>query len=273
MSHHPKPEQQWMAQERSEILQQLEDWLETPMMILGFGWFALFIVELFWGLNPFLEVVGITIWIAFILDFALKLVLAPHKISYLKRNWLTAFSLFLPALRTFRIFTVLRLFRSVRAARGLQLLRVLTRTNRGMRSLSVSFGRRGFGYVAALSTIMTLVGAAGIYAFERDVPESGIDGYGTALWWSAMLMTTMGSDYFPKTPEGRILCFLLSLYAFAVFGYVTATISTFFIGRDADDDQAEIAGEKSIRSLHAEIAALRSDIQALAHPNNEQEIQ
>lgn len=38
--------------ERSEVLQQLEDWLETPMLVLGFAWLGLFIVELVWGLNP-----------------------------------------------------------------------------------------------------------------------------------------------------------------------------------------------------------------------------
>ncbi|WP_435027744.1 hypothetical protein [Nostoc sp. CALU 1950] len=41
--------------ERSEVLQQLEDWLETPMLVLGFAWLGLFIVELVWGLNPLLE--------------------------------------------------------------------------------------------------------------------------------------------------------------------------------------------------------------------------
>ncbi len=44
----------------------------------------------------------------------------------------------------------------------------------------------------------------------------------------------MGSDYWPRTPEGRILCLLLALYAFAVFGYVTATLASYFIGRDAE---------------------------------------
>ncbi|HTL88466.1 MAG TPA: ion transporter [Leptolyngbya sp.] len=266
------PEQQFV-QERSEILQQLEDWLETPMIVLGFAWFALLIVELIWGLNSFLEGIGITIWIIFVLDFGLKFVLAPRKFNYLRRNWLTAFSLFLPALRIFRIFRVLRLLRGVRAVRGLQLLQVLTRTNRGMRALSVSFNRRGFGYVMALTAIMTLIGATGIYTFERDAPGGGIDSYSEALWWTAMLMTTMGSEYFPKTPEGRILCLLLSLYAFAVFGYVTATLSTFFIGRDADDGEAEIAGEKSIQSLQAEVTALRSEIQVLIRQNHDREVQ
>ena len=90
--------------------------------------------------------------------------------------------------------------------------------------------------------IVALLGAAGMYAFENEVPvESGLHNYGTALWWTAMLITTMGSEYWPKTPEGRVLCFFLALYASAVFGYLTATLATFFISRDADDDEAEIA--------------------------------
>jgi voltage-gated potassium channel len=75
-----------------------------------------------------------------------------------------------------------------------------------------------------------------------------------------MLMTTMGSEYWPRTGEGRILCFLLSLYAFGVFGYVTATIATFFIGRDAESSEAELAGSEQINRLTAEISHLRSEL-------------
>lgn len=138
-----------------------------------------------------------------------------------------------------------------------------------MRALAASVRRRGFGYVVALTAIVTLVGAAGIYAFESNIPTSGITDYGSALWWTAMVITTMGSDYFPKSPEGRILCLLLALYAFAVFGYVTATLATFFVGRDAEDPQAEVAGTKSIEALQVEIAALRAEIQTLVRQNSQ----
>ncbi|MGG6265549.1 potassium channel family protein [Leptolyngbya sp. AN03gr2] len=254
---HPQQSEASLSQTRSELLQQLEDWLDVPMLVLSFVWLALLIVELIWGLNPLLDAASVTIWILFILNFLLEFALAPNKRIYLQRNWLTLGSLALPALRTLRIFRV------VRAARGVRLLGVMTRTNRGMRSLSASFRRRGFGYVVASTTIVILVGAAGMYAFEQEVPN-GLENYGTALWWTAMLMTTMGSDYFPETPEGRILCFVLALYAFAVFGYVTATIATFFMGRDAENEEAEIAGAKSIQALQAEIAALRTEIQSLS---------
>lgn len=270
MNNQSTPEKQALNKERREVLEQLEDWLETPMLVLGFAWLVLFIIELIWGLSPLLEVISTVIWIIFILDFTLKLTLAPRKVAYLKNNWLTAIALLVPALRMFRIARVLRVLRTARATRGLQLFRAITSTNRGMRTLGASLRRRGFGYIVALTLIITLVGAAGMYAFERNTPDgSGLNDYGSALWWTAMLMTTLGSEYWPQTPEGRVLCFILALYAFAVFGYLTAAIATFFVGRDAEDDEAEIAGTKSIEALRAEITALRADIQALSRQNPE----
>ena len=143
MNNPSTPEKQALNQERREVLQQLEDWLETPMLVLSFGWLVLFVIELTWGLSPLLEVIGWAIWGIFVLDFVLKFTLAPRKVAYLKSNWLTAIALLLPALRIVRIARVLRVLRTARAARGLQLVRAITRTNRGMRALSGSLGRRG----------------------------------------------------------------------------------------------------------------------------------
>ncbi|MBD1925508.1 ion transporter [Trichocoleus sp. FACHB-90] len=255
-------EKRELQKERLEVLEQLEDWLETPMLFLGFGWLLLLVVELIWGLNPLLEVISNTIWIVFILDFVLRFTLADRKLVYIKHNWLTALSLVLPALRVFRISRVIRI---LKASRGLRLVRVISSLNRGMRSLRASMSRRGFGYVMVLTLVVTLVGAAGIYAFESNLPSGGgLNNYGEALWWTAMLMTTMGGEYVPQTPEGRVLHLILALYAFTVFGYVTATLATFFIGRDAENEEAELASAKSIAALHQEIAALRADIQALS---------
>jgi len=75
-------------------------------------------------------------------------------------------------------------------------------------------------------------------------------------------MTTMGSEYWPQSAEGRGLCFVLALYALGVFGYSTATLASFFIRRDADDDATELASAGSIATLKAEIADLRDEIRA-----------
>ena len=132
-----------------------------------------------------------------------------------------------------------------------------------MRALGASLRRRGFGYVVALTVLVIFAGAAGMYAFENGA-SGGLNSYGEALWWTAMVMTTMGSQYWPQTFEGRVLCFFLALYAFAVFGYVTATLATFFVGRDAENNEAELAGAKELAALREELIALRDDIRALS---------
>ena len=68
----------------------------------------------------------------------------------------------------------------------------------------------------------------------------------------------MGSAYWPQTDAGRILCVLLALYSFTVFGYITATLATFFIDRDASRDDAAVAGQQSIDRLTEQVAALRT---------------
>lgn len=226
--------------------------LEGPMVFLGFVWLVLLVVELVWGLNKPLEYLSLTIWAVFIFDFVLKFVLAPHKGRFLKANWLTAVSLVIPAIRLFRIVRLLRFLR------GIRLVKVVASLNRGIKSLGATMKRRGFGYVVALSLVVTFGGAAGMYAIEKG--NQGFENYGMALWWTAMRVITAGSDYWPATPEGRGLAFILSLFGYAVFGYVTATLATFFIGRDAEEADAPVAGAKDVEELKQMIAALSKKI-------------
>ncbi|WP_372999944.1 ion transporter [Marinobacter sp.] len=252
-----------LKRERYELLGRLEGWLETPMLILAFVWLVLLILELVRGESLLFYFLGTAIWVVFVFDFAVKLVLAPDKLVYLKGNWLTAIALLLPALRIFRVFRVFRLLRLARAGRGLRLVRVVSSLNRGMKALGASLSRRGFGYVIALTVLVTFAGAAGMYAFENEAP-GGLDSYGESLWWTAMIMATMGSEYWPQTVEGRVLCVFLALYAFGVFGYVTAALATFFVGRDADNNDAEVAGSKQLAAVRHEVSALREEIRALS---------
>jgi len=252
-----------LKKERYDLLHCLEGWLETPMLVLAFVWLVLLVIELIRGESQLLFLVGTIIWVIFIIDFAVKLVLAPEKLDYLQRNWLTAISLLIPALRFFRVFRTFRLLRLTSTGRGLRLLRVVSSLNRGMKALGESLSRRGFGYVITLTVLVTFAGAAGMHAFENQV-AGGPRSYGESLWWTAMIMTTMGSQYWPHTAEGRVLCLFLALYAFGVFGYVTAALATFFVGRDADSIDAEVAGAKQLAVLRDEVIALRDDIRALS---------
>jgi voltage-gated potassium channel len=219
--------------ERWKLTARVVRMLETPMLVLSVVWTALLILELTRGLSPWLELVNDLVWAAFVAEFALEFLVAPDKRVYLRKRWVTALSLALPALRLLRLARVGRAARLFRATRGLRLARVLAAINRGMRSLTIAFRRRGLGYLLMLTVVITATGAAGMYRFELDAPGGpGFPDYTSALWWTAMLLTTMGSDYWPQTAEGRILCLLLAIYALAVFGYLTAAVAAYFVGRD-----------------------------------------
>lgn len=240
-----------LERERSTLADNLERLLEWPLVVLAAIWLALLVVELVNGISPALERIGLVIWGIFIIEFVLRFVVAAHKTDFLKKNWLTLLTLILPAIR------VLRVFRIARAVRGVRLVRILGSVNRGMNSLGQSMRRRGLPYVAALTLLVLILGAAGMYAFEQDAAPAVMGTYGDALWWTAMLLTTIGSDYWPRTAEGRVLTLFLSLYALAILGYVAASLASFFIGRDAEDKEASVAGARELELLREEISSLK----------------
>jgi voltage-gated potassium channel len=209
--------------------------LERPMLVLSGVWLLLLVIEFTRGLSPWLQTASDAIWITFVVEFAVEFAIAPSKSVYLRKRWITALSLALPALRLLRLARLVRAAQVARAARGVRLARLLGAVNRGMGTLAAGFRHRGIGYLVVLTSLVAITGAAGMYRFEMDAAGGpGFEDYGSALWWTAMLLTTMGSDYWPHTGEGRLLCLLLALYAFAVFGYVTAAIAAYFVGRDKD---------------------------------------
>ena len=72
-----------------------------------------------------------------------------------------------------------------------------------------------------------------------------------------MQMTNIGTSYSPRTPGGRILCLGVSIYAAAMFGYLTAILASMFIDREAKDPTSEVPSQTSIQRLHEEVTALR----------------
>jgi voltage-gated potassium channel len=254
---------------RWRALNRLEKHLELPMALLAFVWLVLFVVEVVAGSRPMLTFFNTAIWIVFIAEFLLRLVIAPKKIEFLNRSWLTIISLLVPALRNVRIATVVRAARLVRAARGIRLVRTVGALNRGMTALGHTIRRNGVIYVFALVVIVWFGGAAGMYTLEpHGSTGQGFASYGDALWWTAMIITTLGSAYWPQTAEGRVLAVLISLVAIGVFGYVTATLSSFFVGRDADSVDGATAGAGDVKELLREVKAVRAELREIKQALN-----
>ena len=176
-------------------------------------------------------------------------------------------ALAVPALRLFR---ALRVLRAARALRGIRLVRIVGTANRSMNALRSSLARRGFGYVAGLTLLVVGLGAAGMLNFENaSEVDGGFGNYWDALWWTGMLITSIGSEYWPQTTEGQVLTILLSFYGLAVLGYITATLASYFVGRDAQTASGPLAGEADMRRLLNEMQALRAQVARLTPQERE----
>lgn len=246
------------ARLRWRLLNDLDEWLALPMVLLSLAWLGIIVWELVSGSSALLETIGTAIWIVFIIEFALRFALAPAKLAFLKSNWLTVIALAVPALRLFRALSFLR---AARALRGIRLVRIVGTANRSMNALQATLARRGFGYVAGLTFLVVGLGAAGMLSFENaGEVDGGLTDYGHALWWTGMLVASLGTDFWPQTTEGRLLAMLLALYGLAVFGYITATLASFFVGRDAERADAPLAGTAEMTRLAAEVRALRIEL-------------
>ncbi|PRX41361.1 hypothetical protein [Salegentibacter salegens] len=122
------------------IFYKLEEHLEIPMFLLALFWLYLFIAELVSGLTSTQEDLIIIIWILFIAEFLIKLVVAPRKLDFVKNNWITVIALIIPALRVFRIFYALRLLQSVRVINSTRIIRALTSGKRFFSALQEAQG-------------------------------------------------------------------------------------------------------------------------------------
>jgi voltage-gated potassium channel len=259
-----------VRRERAELLHHITAMTDKLMVGLALIWIGLMIGDFVGRLTPPLVILNYVIWAIFGLDFAVKFAVAPHKLHFLRTHWITIISLLLPA------FRVLRLFQALSALRALSLVRILTSVNTSMGALSHAMGKKGLGYVVVITLIVLFGGAAGMYYFEQPsqlvqqgfagvaAAGGGLHSYSDAVWWTAMLMTTIGSQYWPVTVSGRALCFLLSLFSLGVFGYITAALASFFVGQQGqkkpaeDDRQAALLAE--IQGLRAELADIRRTV-------------
>lgn len=165
---HPKDKQairQAARGERFELLEQIQALLEPVMAVLGFCFLALLLLDYTaTGLSARnqtrIDHALQVIWVIFLLDFALRFMIAPAKGRFLLQNWLGVLSLGLPFLRP------LRVFRAARALRSLSLVRFLGGLNRGIRVLRQVTRGRQFTYIGILTVLVTLAGAVGAALFR-----------------------------------------------------------------------------------------------------------
>ncbi len=239
--------------QRWELLDNLQAVLDPLMAGLGLLFLGLLLldystIELGEAGSSRLDWTLQAIWAIFLIEFAVRLIVAPAKGAFLRGNWLGALSLVLPFLRP------LRAFRAARALRSLSLIRFLGGINRGIRVLRAVTQGRQFAWVGVLTVVVMFAGAVGVRYFDRNVEGAPIQSFGSALWWSAAMVTTINNELYAVSTEAWVLAILMRIFAVSVFGYITASIATYFIGA------AQSGGDGD--ALRMEIAALRRELAA-----------
>ena len=225
--------------QREALLHRIERLTELPLLILAFAMIPLLVGPLLWELSPSEESVFLTldwfIWAIFAIDLAIKLVVAPHRLAYLKGHWLEVLVVAIPFFRPLRIIRVF-IFGS-RAWVGTR------------RLVNVDFLLvYGIGLVIIAATVVASV-EGGEGASIRSFPD--------ALWWSMATITTVGyGDMVPISAVGRAMGYILMLGGIAFFSGITANLASFLIrGRDTR--------EKALRDLVVEVEGLRKEVAKL----------
>ena len=238
------------------------DALSIPMFVLSLMFIALFVIELTVRLSPgasrWVTLSASLIWWIFVLEFALRVFLADDRLQYLKRHWLDGIFVLVPVLQVLSIFRVIQAISFLRVVRPGVLAKTFVTTRRGLRQLGSVLGQHSFAYVVVSTILVTLIGALIMFLIERQFPGANILTYGQAVWWAVGSVTTVGTELYPVTAEGRVLATLVMLYGVGIFGYIAGTLATYFIGKATMQQEAPMpkAQEKELQDISDKVDRL-----------------
>ncbi len=161
-----------------------------------------------------LDIVSWTVWTAFAIDYAVRVILATDRRAYVVRHWYDVPLIVLPMLRPLRVLRVLSFVRMVnRSATGGLVERVAV-------------------YVAGTAAMAVMLGALAVLDAERGAADANISTFGDALWWACETVTTVGyGDRFPVTTEGRMIAAVLMVVGIGMVGAVTASVAAWMVSQ------------------------------------------
>lgn len=188
---------------------------------------------------------NLAIWIAFIVDYVVRMRLSRDWRGFVRGNLLDLCAIMLPVLRPLRIVS---------------LLQSVSHTHERLR---VDPHRQLATYGLASIVLLGFAAALTIYSIERHAPGATITTFGDAVWWTLTTATTVGyGDTYPVTGEGRYIGAAVMIGGVAILGVVSASVATWFTGRF--QEQSDVVDEQqadATAALVAEIRALREQLE------------
>ena len=178
-----------------------------------------------------LDLMDWAVWAVFAIEFLFVVFLAP-RVQILGASTTLKFAVVVLSFPQLPI--VLGLVRLARLGRLLRLMRLMGVTARGIAAIKEILGRRGLMCVAAVTTLLILVGGACLSILE---PETVKGGYGDGIWWAVVTATTVGyGDISPSTFWGRIIAIILMLVGIGLMSTLAASITSYFVQQTANTD-------------------------------------
>lgn len=93
---------------------------------------------------------------------------------------------------------------------------------------------------AYISTVAVCTYFAALFFYEYEAPvNSAVHGFGDALWWACMNMTTVGAEIFPVTAIGKVICVILPIIGMAMFPVFTVYVTSLYTPNDRGTRVAE----------------------------------
>jgi voltage-gated potassium channel len=158
-----------------------------------------------------LQVVLGTIWIVFIVDYLLRLMLAARKADFVRANVPDLLGALIPIFRPFRLLKELRRISYFRA-----------RTGSAVRARVVA-------YAVAFVVLWVYTIAVTVVSAERGAHGATILSLGDGIYWAVVTMATVGyGDMVPVTTFGRVLAIMLMISGILIVGVTTATVVSYF---------------------------------------------
>ena len=82
---------------------------------------------------------------------------------------------------------------------------------------------------AYIATVVVCTYFSALFFYEYEAPvNSQVTGFGDALWWAAMNMTTVGAEIFPVTAIGKVICVVLPIIGMAMFPVFTVYVTSLY---------------------------------------------
>lgn len=194
------------------------------------------------SIEDLFQIINITIWAIFGVDYVCKFFMAENKLVYVRSHVFELLIVILPALRPLRI------------------IRIFPVIGYFLRYTQRSLSGKLLQYVSLAAVLITFPSAIAMYQLEKEVDSSNIKTLGDALWWAVTTATTVGyGDKFPVTTAGRILSVLVMIVGISLVGVITASVASWFV--KSDETKAD---EAQISKIQSELREIKEELRKLS---------